>query len=494
MRQDEYGRFQMIGNLKPYPAMKDSGVPWLGKVPEHWNLSRMKRLLHERVEKGFPNEPLLAATQTKGVVKKEQYENRTVLAMKDLHLLKLVRMGDFVISLRSFQGGIEYAREQGIISPAYTVLYPAQPETHLYLAWLFKSKPYVENLSLYVTGIRQGQNIDYEKLSRSELPLPMASEQTSIVRFLVHYDRKIRRYIRVKQKLIKLLEEEKQAIIHRAVTRGLDPNVRLKSSGVEWLGNITENWEVFRLKEITTPIEQGWSPQCDAQQAAENEWGVLKVGCVNGDKFDEHQNKKLPSTLAPIPELEVRDGDILVSRANTRELLGLAALAINPRQRLMLCDKLFRFRAKSKMADPRFLVYAIRQRTSRGQIESSTNGASDSMQNIGQDIVRNLWLSLPSLDEQRKIVVSLGTHLSKIMNAIAQAHLEIALLREYRTRLIADVVTGKLDVREAAAKIQEDSQEPELVEEIEEQVEGEGEEKTEEADLAMASEETLLAD
>ena len=145
----------MIHNLKPYPAYKDSGVPWLGEVPEHWKLKRTKTVLRERSQKGFPDEPLLAATQTKGVVRKELYENRTVLALKDLHLLKLVRVNDFVISLRSFQGGIEFAHEQGIISPAYTILYPVEAQNHGFLAWLFKSKPYIENLSLFVTGIRE---------------------------------------------------------------------------------------------------------------------------------------------------------------------------------------------------------------------------------------------------------------------------------------------------------------------------------------------------
>jgi len=226
----------MIHDLKPYPAYKESGVSWLGELPVHWKLQRMKTILKERSQKGFPDETLLAATQTKGVVRKELYENRTVLALKDFHLLKLVRVGDFVISLRSFQGGIEYAREQGIISPAYTILYPLNSQFHGYLAWLFKSKPYIENLSLFVTGIRQGQNIDYEKLSRSELPFPSLSEQSAIVRYLDYIDRRIRRYIRTKQKLIKLLEEQKQAIIHQAVTRGLDPNVRLKPSGVEGWG------------------------------------------------------------------------------------------------------------------------------------------------------------------------------------------------------------------------------------------------------------------
>ena len=177
---------------------------------------------------------MLASTQTKGVVRKEQYENRTVLALKDLHLLKLVRVGDFVISLRSFQGGIEYAREQGIISPAYTIVYQANSEVHAYLVWLFKSGPYIENLTLHVTGIRQGQNIDYSELSRSYFPLPPLPEQAAIVRYLGHADHRIRRYLTAKEKLIALLEEERQAIISQAVTRGLDPNVRLKPSGVDW--------------------------------------------------------------------------------------------------------------------------------------------------------------------------------------------------------------------------------------------------------------------
>jgi type I restriction enzyme S subunit len=204
----------MIDGLKPYSEYKDSGSPWLGRVPKHWKLQRTKNVLRERSEKGFPGEPLLAATQSRGVIRKEQYESRTVLALKDLHLLKLVRPGAFVISLRSFQGGIEYAREQGIISPAYTVLYPVKLSGHGFLAWLFKSKPYIENLSLYVTGIRQGQNIDYERLSRSELILPPREEQNAIVRFLNHANHRIERYIRAKRKEADRAAERAKASHH----------------------------------------------------------------------------------------------------------------------------------------------------------------------------------------------------------------------------------------------------------------------------------------
>ncbi len=141
----------------------------------------------------------------------------------------------------------------------------------------------------------------------------------------------VRRFIRNRLRLIDLLDEQKQAIINRVVTRGLDASVRLAPSDINWLGDVPEHWEVGRLKNWIGPVEQGWSPQCDAQPAGMDEWGVMKVGCANKGYFDASQNKKLPDNLAPIPSLEIRDGDVLVSRANTRELLGSAAVAQAPR-------------------------------------------------------------------------------------------------------------------------------------------------------------------
>ncbi|HSO83165.1 hypothetical protein [Thiocapsa sp.] len=345
----------MIDGLKPYPEYKDTGVAWIGEVPRHWRLRRTKTLLRERVHKGFPDEPLLAATQTQGVVTKDRYENRTVLALKDLHLLKLVRKGDFVISLRSFQGGIEYARQQGIISPAYTVLYPAQPDAHGFLAWLLKSKPYVESLSLYVTGIRQGQNIDYEKLSRSELPVPPIPEQTAIVRFLDHADRRIRRHIGAKQKLIKLLEEQKQAIIHRAVTRGLDPNVRLKPSGVEWLGDVPEHWVVASLR---FRYHQCLGKMVDAKR----ETGKYPVPYLrNVDvQWDRINTADLPQIDIAPGEHErytVRSGDLLVCEGRH---LGRAAFWRGDFSPCAFQKALHRLRARNPRIDaPRWLFYCL---------------------------------------------------------------------------------------------------------------------------------------
>ena len=425
--------------LEPYSAYKDSGVAWLGEVPEHWNARRMKTLLRERSTKGFPDKPLLAATQTKGVVRKDQYENRTMLALKDLHLLKLVRVGDFVISLRSFQGGIEYAREQGIISPAYTILYPVKRDNHAYLAFVFKSKPYIENLSLFVTGIRQGQNIDYENLSRSLLPCPPLPEQAAIVRFLDHADRRIRRYLRTKQQLITLLEEQKQAIIHRAVTRGLDPNVRLKPSGVEWLGDVPEHWErraVWQLFEIgrgkVTSHEyianhSGSFPLYSSQTANDGVMGHI-------DTF-------------------MSDGDFLTWTTD-----GAHAGTVFRRSGKFNCTNVCGTLFPKTQFDLDFMRMAIASETKR-QVRLDINPK------LMNNMMARIRVSMPPYDEQVRITKCVQGIAKPSDSVIEQAQLQVGFLREYRTRLIADVVTGKLDVQEAAARLPDEVEESEPLDE-----------------------------
>lgn len=180
---------------------------WISKIPAHWQAHKMKHLFSERSEKGYPNEPLLVASQNMGVVPKNVYGNRTVEAQKDLHLLKLVRVGDFVISLRSFQGGFEYAYYQGIISPAYTILIPHEPMLGSYFRYLAKSKPFIGLLTLCVTGIREGQNIDYAKLKNHLLPVPPRDEQEQIVRFLDWKVSSINRLINIKQEQLRKVKE-----------------------------------------------------------------------------------------------------------------------------------------------------------------------------------------------------------------------------------------------------------------------------------------------
>lgn len=217
LKQSEIANVVTKG-LNPNVKMKDSGIPWIGEIPEHWTTRKIKFLFKVRSEKGYPNEPVLCATQKYGVIPQSMYENRVVVVNKGLEGLKLVKEGDFVISLRSFQGGIEYAHYQGIISAAYTVLSPSDEVNPNYIKYLFKSHPFIELLKTCVTGIREGQNINFDLLRKSSIMLPPLSEQQAIVSYIDEKLQKIDQYMADLQREIDYLKEFKQRLISDAVT------------------------------------------------------------------------------------------------------------------------------------------------------------------------------------------------------------------------------------------------------------------------------------
>jgi type I restriction enzyme S subunit len=457
----------MIADLNPYPEYKESGLPWLGQVPAHWGQRRMKFLFTERVQKGFPDEPLLAATQSKGVVRKEDYGARTVTAMKDFHLLKLVEEGDFVISLRSFEGGIEVAHCRGIISPAYTILTPRSEVSQSYCLRFFKSPDFISSLTLFVTGIREGQNIDYERLSRAYMPLPPAQEQAAIGRFLDWANGRLERAIRAKRKVIALLNEQKQAIIHHAVTRGLDPSAPLKPSGIPWLGDIPQHWEVRRLKFVASRIvdclhatprytDSGSYP---AIRTADISPGIVHVS--RAKRVSATDYARWTARLAP------GKGDILYSREGER--FGIAA-CVPAGIQLCISQRMMVFRISADYCSD-FVVKLLNGRSTYRQALQDVMGATAPHVNIST--IRNFFLAMPARQEQEAIVEYVSSEVRPIESAIFRLEREIDLLHEYRTRLVADVVNGKLDVREAAARLPDeavpdldgDADEPEAEEE-----------------------------
>ena len=434
--------------LYPYSDYKATNIAWLGDVPAHWGTRRTKTVLRVRNEKGFPDQPLLAATQTKGVVRKDQYESRTVLALKDLEHLKLVRVGDFVISLRSFQGGIEYAREQGIISPAYTVLYPQHSDVQPYLAWLFKSSPYIEHLTLYVTGIRQGQNIDYSELGRSDLPFPPIGEQRAIVRYVKYVDLRVRQYVRTKEKLIGLLEEKKQAIINQAVTQGLDPSVRMKASGVKWLGDVPEHWEVRRIGQFSkvgngsTPSRQNPAYWSDGTHP----W--LTSSSVNQGTITEADQFVTESAMLECHLPKVQPDSVLIGitgQGKTRGMSALLAVEATINQHMAYITTRDENVVVSSYYLHIYLTAAYRELRALSESSGSTKAA------LTCEDVKHFQVALPPRREQDRLVADVNKEVAITDGAIVRGRRQIELIEEYRRRLIADVVTGKLDVREAAA-------------------------------------------
>jgi type I restriction enzyme S subunit len=281
------------------------------------------------------------------------------------------------------------------------------------------------------------------------LPLPPLPEQAAIVRFLDHADRRIRRYIRAKQKLIKLLEEQKQAIIHHAVTRGVDPSVPLKPSGVEWLPQVPQHWEVRRAKAICSAIVD-----CKNRTPAAVEGGaylVVRTTCVRAGRFDSRGG--YPTDESNYRTWTARGAPLKGDVFFTREAPAGEACLVPDRDDLCMGQRMMYFRPDPDLLDPSFLLHTIYGPLTKTYVELATNGSTVGHLRLGQ--VYALPILWCPINEQRAIVRHIETETEGISRAHSQAGQEIALLREYRTRLIADVVTGKLDVREAAARLPE---------------------------------------
>jgi type I restriction enzyme S subunit len=402
----------------------------------------MKVLFRERTQKGYPDEPLLAATQTKGVVRKEDYGSRTVTAQKDLHLLKLVEPDDFVISLRSFQGGIEIAHCRGIISPAYTILTPREGARKSYFTHFFKSPDFINALTLFVTGIREGQNIDYCRLARAEMPVPPVDEQDAIGRFLDHANRRLEKAIRAKRKTIALLSEQKQVIIHRAVTRGLDPSVPLKDSGIPWLGEIPAHWELSRMKNEFSCLNTRRIPINSVERGRMisrlyDYYGASGVI----DKVDDY-------LFAEDLLLIAEDGANLVLRNLPLAIIARGKYWVNNHAHIL----------KPKRGNIEYLAGFLETLNYRPWI----TGAAQPK--LTQDRLMSIAICAAPEEEQKAIVAFIAEATAPVQIVLDRTEREISLLREYRTRLIADVVTGKLDVREAAASLPDEVEDSEPLE------------------------------
>ncbi|WP_221079315.1 restriction endonuclease subunit S [Alcaligenes faecalis] len=399
----------------------------------------------------MPEDEQLSVTQKYGVIPQrlfmEQEDQKVVLALSGLGNFKRVQPDDFVISLRSFQGGIERSRYAGCVSPAYTVLRPNSELVPSFWEYLLKSSKYIAALQTTTDGIRDGKNISYEQFGALCIPIAPPNEQTTIAAFLDRETSKIDALIAEQEKLIALLAEKRQATISHAVTRGLNPDVPMKDSEVDWLGEVPAHWGVVQLRRVLEGFEQGWSPECEARQVEDDEWGVLKAGCVNGGVFQANEHKALPSALEPRANFEVQDGDVLMSRASgSPKLIGSVALLVDPPPRLMLSDKIFRLSLSQEMLSSYFALM-MSSRPLRIQIEQSIGGAEGLANNLTQASIKEFWLTLPPLDEQKAIASYLGSVVKKYEGLIQEVACGIGLLKERRSALIAAAVTGQIDVR-----------------------------------------------
>ncbi|HKK74723.1 MAG TPA: restriction endonuclease subunit S [Saprospiraceae bacterium] len=438
---------------KAYPKYKHTDIPWVELIPSHWETQKGKWLFHKESRPVREEDEVVTAFRDGEVtLRKNRREDGFTFSLKEIGY-QGIRKGDLVIhGMDAFAGAIGVSDSDGKSSPVYNACTLKRPGDQWYFCHLIREMSRSGFIQSLAKGIRE-RSTDFRFATFGEqlLPVPSLPEQRSIAAFLDHKCALIDRFIEKKTRLIELLKEQKQAIINRAVTKGLDSEVPMKPSGIDWLGDIPAHWEVVQLRRLIRKIEQGWSPLCENRIANKNEWGVLKVGCVNGLVFNSNEHKTLPANLNPKQEYEISQGDVLMSRANTKELLGSASLVKDVRSKLLLCDKLYRLHLKNNV-DKEFFVYSLRNHSTRIQIESSATGASDSMQNISQGKVLSLWLTIPSKKEQKEILYYINQELTRISSLGSKIEKELNILQEYKITLIAEAVTGKIDVREWQAK------------------------------------------
>jgi type I restriction enzyme, S subunit len=352
--------------------------------------------------------------------------------------------------MRSFEGGLEHSTVRGSISSAYVALQPYPGTAPDYFKHLFKSRNYIQALQATTNLVRDGQALRYGNFTQVDLPLPSPAEQQALGRFLDAATAKVDALIAKQERLIELLQENRQAFISNVVTKGLNPDAPMKPSGMKWLGNVPKHWAVMPVRRNCVAIEQGWSPVADDATASEETWAVIKLSAVNRGRFIESEHKALPADIHPEIRYEIKPGDLLLTRANTPKLVGDVCVVGKVRPRLMLCDLVYRLRLRAERLSPRFLCYYLMSTPGRYSIETDARGTSGSMVKISQGHIAAWPVPLPPEPEQRQIVAALEAMDAKQALLIEKCEHSITSLREHRAALISAAVTGKIDVREAA--------------------------------------------
>ena len=458
----------MTSELRPYSAYKYTDVPWLGEVPKHWTVKRGKALFHcVDIRSSTGEEELLTVSSERGVVPRSS-ATVTMFKAESYVGYKLCWPRDLVInSLWAWARGLGVSRHHGIISSAYGVyrLRPSYSEYSAYFHELVRSMPFNWELRVRSKGIWISRlQLTDEAFLGAPFPLPPSQEQAAIVLYLDHVNRRIQRYIRAKQKLIALLEEQKQAIIHQAVTGQIDvrtgrPYPAYKDSGVEWLGKVPERWEVRRLRNAVTMrvsnvdkhVREGETPVrlC-------NYVDVYNHDCIN----QQIDFMRATATPEEIKKFRLEKGDVLITKdSEAWDDIGVPAVVMEPSDDLISGYHLALLRPFDDELIGGYLLRSLQSRGLAHQLHVEAKGVT--RYGLSHADIKSVWLVVPLLPEQAAIVHFLDKTTSDIDTAIDGARRQVEVLGEYRTRLIADVVNGKLDVREAAARLRDRDDEKE---------------------------------
>jgi type I restriction enzyme S subunit len=440
-----------------YEEYTPNGIEWLPEVPSNWQAGRLRWQAKiysggtpDKTNEDYWTDGTIPWLNSGAVNQQLITEPSTYITQDALEKssAKWVPENALVIALAGqgkTKGMVAQLAFRTTCNQSMAAIIPnGNLEARFLFWWLTSNYQNIRNLS--GGDLRDGLNL--QLLGTIGCPIPNQDEQRAISSFLDVETSKIDGLVSEQRRLIDLLKEKRQAVISHAVTKGLNPNAPMKPSGIQWLGDVPQHWNVGSVRRVINAIEQGWSPQCDSRPAEANEWGILKTGCVNRGVFSEIENKALPHDLEPIAEYEVKSGDVLMSRASgSPDLVGATAFVFEVRPKLMLSDKTFRIHLAESM-EPMFFVSVFNSQLMRAQIEQSISGAEGLANNLPQAKLKCFSIALPPRNEQVEIVKELALRCKHFDTLQAESERAIELLKERRTALISAAVTGKIDVRE----------------------------------------------
>lgn len=438
----------MIDGLRPYPEMKPSGVDWLGDMPAHWDVLRSKYVFREVDSRSTTGEEMhLSMSQRLGLVPANQVEKS--LVSESYIGAKLVAEDDLVLNrLKAHLGVFGHAKQPGLISPDYTVLRPTHYANVRFFEYVLRSPACRAELRTRAKGIVEGfWRLYTDDFYDIRLPVPPIDEQRLIVRFLDWHGAQTAKLIRAKKRIIALLNEQKQAIIHCAVTRGLDLNAKLKPSGIPLLGDVPAHWEVKRLKHWAGINQRTLSQNTDPDYAFDYvDISAVATGYLSATP-ERMRFESSPSRARRI----VQQGDTLISTVRT---YLKAIYHVDRPWPDLIASTGFAVLTPKPTIDARFFGFVLQSKTFVDQVVANSIGVAYPA--ISETRLGSLHVCLPpSRQEQEGIINHLQTATVDFDRSIEATQHEIALIQEFRARLIADVVTGKLDVRAAAAALPE---------------------------------------
>ena len=409
-----------------YCNYKDSGAPWLGEVPAHWRLERAKWHFSVRNERGNTEPVLLAATQKNGMYPQEKVEGVVKVADgTDIQQFKTVHKGDFVISLRSFQGGFERSDYEGVCSPVYQVFFADQTVwNNDYLKFLFKDVHFIDAMNALTVGIREGRNIKYEDFANSLIAIPPRAEQTAIAEYLLSRAQEIDNIISEAKASIEEYKAWKASIIYEAVTKGLDPNVKMKDSGIAWIGEIPINWACCKQKYVIKLING--RAYKDSEFEENGKYKILRVGNLFSN----------PTWYSSSLELDAdkycENGDLLYAWSMSY------GPVIWTGEKVIYHYHIWKTKLSQKL-DLRFTYYYLLALSNhiRAEAHATTMGF------VTMETMNNSFIVFPELDKQIEIAAHLDEKCEQIDTIIADKESLISDLETYKKSLIFEVVTGK---------------------------------------------------